>query len=263
MSESWPTSAFEPELAALRARAYGPDPDILLDPAAVARLAELESLHAAKRAALREDEQPGDDESESASPRSRSGDAEAAPTQVAGSAVEGDPAHDAPVGERAPVSLWRRATATRSGRFWLAGGSVLVALAVVYAVSWVIGPHPEATLRVASDKADAQVLSLAAFARLAEIDESTLRGYEPHRGLEPWVAENRQGSRCMLIVERASDNLQDVNCAPPGEPVIAYVGAWPFWGDPFAEGLPDGSVFRFTLRGDVVDVDFYPAADAG
>ena len=47
MDASSPPSDAERELNELRARAYGPHPDIQADPAALARLTELEAAHIA------------------------------------------------------------------------------------------------------------------------------------------------------------------------------------------------------------------------
>jgi hypothetical protein len=39
------------------------------------------------------------------------------------------------------------------------------------------------------------------------------------------------------------------------------VGAWPVFHDAFAEGLPDGTVIRFHLRGESVDVSVHRPAE--
>src|SRR4051812_12102505 len=66
MDETARTADQEAELRELRARAYGPDADILDDPPALARLAELESAHLAER--MMEEPVPGRPETAMAAP---------------------------------------------------------------------------------------------------------------------------------------------------------------------------------------------------
>ena len=107
------------ELDALRWRAYGPNPDIQADAAALARLEELE----AARKALPPD-------------AADTGLGEPAP--AADGAPSPDPARTASRGG-APRSLWRRVTATRARRSSLVAGAMVVFLAFSYTMASLVG----------------------------------------------------------------------------------------------------------------------------
>lgn len=245
MTDSAFPSQRDQELRELRARAYGPHPDIQDDSEALARLAELESMRLDELAAGA----PGEDAS-----RER---VQITPQTVV--AAE-PPLPDAAVAGSQPArrrSLWQKVTATPTGRVWLTGGSLAVIIAVVYAVMWFAPQRPEAALEPTGFEADARILSAASYAPLAELDTTTLRGYEAYRGVEPWVADGAQGSRCLMVIERAT--LQAIRCAPPGAQLTLDLGAWPLDATyPYMEGLADGTVIRFQLHGDTVDAYLYP-----
>jgi hypothetical protein len=245
MSESATPSQQDRELRELRARAYGPHPDIEGDPQALARLAELELVRLDERAS------PGPGDRASEEP------VQLTPETVI--AVEA-PMPDAMGAGNETVqttSLWRRIRATPTGRVWLIGGSLVVIIAVVYAVTSFAPQRPEATLQPTGLDADPRIRTAASYSPLAELDTTTLRGYEPYRGLEPWVAEGAQGSRCLLVIERAS--LRSIRCAPPEAELTLDIGAWPLEETyPYMEGLADGTVIRFQLHGDTVDAYLYP-----
>jgi hypothetical protein len=250
MDESVSATDVEAELRHLRARAYGPDPDILDDPDALARLAELESAHRAERSI----EDP----------------VQAPPEEVLTSAANRPGAvlvSDGSAAVRPAVrlaSLWRRTTATRGRRVGLIAGVMAIILTLVYAVMWYETPKPDATLHPSGAVVDGEILSLVSAAPLAQVDDSTLRGYEAYRGVEPWLGTNAQGALCLMAMERSSVILVGVRCAPPEAELMLDLLVWAP-GDEFAymEGLANGTVIRFHVRRDAVDAFLYvpPSAE--
>lgn len=216
----------ERELEELRRRAYRRDSDIQRDPAALARLMELEAARTIPP-------HPG--------------------------AAPGEPAAvDGPPGDRTPRYFWHRLTSTSTRWYSLAAGALVV---VAFAVAWLGGPHPDATLQKRADEADALVLSLLALLG-ANPDLASIRGFEPHRGLEPWFSVEKQGQQCFMIVDRASRSVDGANCVPPGVDLFVDFGAWPRVESADIDDLPDGSIIRFHYRGNSVDVFVFPASEA-
>ncbi|GGF01523.1 hypothetical protein GCM10011313_25850 [Mycetocola zhadangensis] len=129
-------------------------------------------------------------------------------------------------------------------------------------MAWLVAPHPDATLRLITDSPDTVVLSLLGFLG-ADVDRSSVRGYEQYRGFEPWFSVEKQGQHCLMVVERSTRMVDGANCVPPGVDLFADIGAWPVLGNDYLEGLPDGSIIRFHYRGNSVDVFVYPASESG
>lgn len=275
-----PPSDPDGELNDLRMRAYGRGHDIEADPAALARLAELENARVADTAARPDVEvlTPAANVWGTAAPASDApGTAEpASDASGAGPAVS-DADRPAPAGaamNQAGIassrggfwrSLWRRATATRSRRIsFLAASSVMVVL-VMYAVTRVGGPTPDATLRPLDGNDDGRLIRL--MDQLGHVNFSTLQEFEPYRGVEPWTV-NRDGRLCLVAVDRARTQVFNSQCVPPGTELFVNLtiapgvefGPWRSFADAYAEGLPDGSVIRFHLRDDAVDVFVFPAS---
>lgn len=249
MNESAGASQLEAELRELRARAYGPHPDIQDDPQALARLDELESARLRDQA--------------SAAPGERAGQEPVRGTRDASAALETPLAGAVVVsGERPrPWSLWQMATATRTGRVWSIIGCLIVVLGAWFAASWFAAPNPEAALQPTGVEANELTLSAVTNAPLAEVEETTLRGYEPYRGVQPWVADNAQGSRCLMAIEGSS--LHGIRCAPPEAVLMLDIGVFPLdYTAAWMDGLADCTVIRFQLRGDAVDAYLYAPPDA-
>lgn len=251
MDASSPPSDAERELDELRRRAYGPHPDIQVDPAAMARLTELEAALTASP--------PDGADAEIGELGAAEDDASVAET--AWTASKTDRQDSEASGEDSPRSLWQRLTASRARRGSFVAGALAALLALGYAVAWLVGPHPDATVHRIPAEADGVVLSLLGFLG-TDAELSSIRGYEPYRGLETWFAVDTQGFECLMIIERASRTVDGGNCVPPGVDLFADIGAWPLLGDDFMRGLPDGSIIRFHYRGDSVDVFVYPATEA-
>jgi hypothetical protein len=104
-------------------------------------------------------------------------------------------------------------------------------------------------------------ISAVASATLAHVDTSTLRSYEAYRGLEPWVAWNAQGSRCLMAIDGST--LWGIRCAPPEAELMLDIGAFPpSYSGAYTDDLADGTVIRFQLHGDSVDVYLFPPPSA-
>jgi hypothetical protein len=259
MDPSSPPSDAKRELDELRRRAYGPHPDIQVDPTALARLKELE----AARTAI----PPDGADTEVGEPAAAPDSASVADSAWTTFRADGpDPAASiAPVvasSEGSPRSTWHRLTATRARRnAFMAAPLVVAFLTLAYTVAWIVRPHPDATLNPIADEADGVVFSMLQ-ALGSDAPHSSFRGYQPYRGVEPWFFVDKQGFHCFMIIERSGPTVDGANCVPPGVDLFADIGAWPLSRDDYMEGLPDGSIIRFHYRGDSVDVFLYPALEA-
>lgn len=238
--------ALDAELTALRARAYGVDADIDADPVALARLAELEELHAAVALQV---------PAGSAEPGSGVTGSPAGSGSAAGAAgASGD-------GGGAELRWWRR---TRAGAI-LAGAVVATAatLAVVAWMAWT-APRATATLRPTGAAPSEQVLRLADYARRQLVMESTLRAFEPVLDLEVYSARSVIGNSCLLVFEPASDDLLGVGCAPPpAQPQVEIYDVPVAWEEEWTDRFPSGTMVRFVLTGDAVDVWVYEGGSIG
>ena len=254
MDASSPPSDTERELDELRTRAYGPQPDIHNDPAALARLTELEAAHTESFLKGVDTESGGQAEAADGGPAADS-------VRTLSEAVRPDSAGVAPVvasKEGRPRSSAHRFNGTLARRF--VAGALVTVVALGYTVAWLDGPDPDATLRPTAGGADELVLSM--LERLgAESDTSGMRGYQTYRGYEPWFFMERQGFQCLMLIHVESLTVDGANCVPPDVDLFADIGEWPYFGNDFFEDLPDGSVIRFHYRGDWVDVFLYRASE--
>ena len=209
------TSERTRELAELRSRAYGPDADIDRDADALARLIELEEL------------ERGDAAVESV-------------VTEAGDAGPGEEAAPTPVNQRGG---WRRVPV------WAyIAVAALIGLGVGLAVPALTSPRPVAILRpvpfVDGVEPDFRMYGMPA--------ESPVR-YQPFHGLEVWSAATEEGSDCVAVTT-ADGEWMTAGCAP--EPLTATADISLYPGMRQIEGLElaDGSVVRFILRDDVMEV---------
>lgn len=253
----------ERELRDLRIRAYGPNPDIGSDPAALARLAELEDAHASARPSVMDIAPPvaAVESLAVTAPATTTIDTQARPLEP--TAVLGDGgAGTAFSGFISLRERWQRATSTRPGRLGVTAGAIVVALSLVYAIVWVVTPHPDAILQATGHEPDAQLIRLLPAGSQLKIDVSSLRSYETYRGLEPWSGVDAWGNPCLIILERTTDKLIAAECMPREAALLADAAAWPYWHDEFARGLPDASLVRFHLDGDTVEAFLHLAPEA-
>lgn len=222
------------ELAELRSRAYGPDPDIDRDEDALARLIELEEL-------VRADVPELSREQDDAPNRLIRTPGDAASDDATYTAVVIDPTGS----EAAPTprSWWRRVPV---GTYIVAAAAI--GLVVGLAVPAVTAPRPLATLSpvpfVEGVELDFEMYGIPA--------ESPVR-YEPFHDLEVWSAMTQAGSRC-VVVTASNGEWMTAACAP--EPLSPTADINFFSGMRQIDGLElaDGSVVRFILREDVMEV---------
>ncbi|AUZ89087.1 hypothetical protein CVO76_16685, partial [Arthrobacter agilis] len=151
--------------------------------------------------------------------------------------------------------------ATRARRSWFVAGTLAVLFALAYTVGWFLGPRPDAVLHQSAGGGDEVVFSMLDFLG-ADVDRSSIRGYEPYRGVEPWFAVDRQGLQCFMIIDRSGPMVDGANCVPPGVGLFADIGTLHLSREDPGASLPDGSIIRFHHRGDSVDVFVYPASKA-
>ncbi|MFB7891704.1 hypothetical protein ACFC1I_05865 [Microbacterium sp. NPDC056044] len=211
----------ERELAALRARAYGPDADIATDPAAMVRLAELEAVHleAAHHA--------------TAAARARSIEANA----------------DAAAAASEPL---QNATRRRPVRAWIVAGAVVVAGIAIAAAEWSLAARPDVTLRQVGDGAGSDITRVLN-AQGMGVDVSTLREFERYHDVAVWSAVNSAGRVCFTVWDLAASGRFSSKCAPPGKEVSLTLSV-DSEGDDFGRWLPDGSSVDFRFHDDTVEV---------
>ncbi|MFD4959577.1 hypothetical protein [Microbacterium sp. NPDC058389] len=150
----------------------------------------------------------------------------------------------------------RRATLPR----WvMVGIAVGLGLVVAYGAAWLLGPRPDATLTRFRGDAVTTINGLSNAA--VDVDVTTLEPYEAFMGLEPWYATDYLGNPCLLIIEPGTRYPLAGACTPPEADLIVDVGVWPAEADQFAEGLPDGTVIRFQLHRDAIDVYVHRPAE--
>ena len=240
------------ELNDLRARAYGPDPDIEADPAAMSRLIELEAAHIAAVTPV----------SATASADYRTADAAQMSAPAAGNAAEGSPAQNAaPIptasAERSGRPVWHRATRMRS-RGWFVVGPVVIVATLIYAAIWLLTPHPDATLHPTAADPDKSVIRELT-ANVGDPDISTLRHFERYREIAVWSVDNGSGDICLLAWDRGGGSSRfDFQCLPPAVELALHMPVVAEAGDGFGEWLADGSVISLHLRKGTVDVFVHP-----
>jgi hypothetical protein len=219
-------SDIERELDGLRARAYGPDADIDADPAALARLVELEAAHLGAARAAR-----------SARPAAV---ALAAPAEVASGTTQG-------IARPGAVRAWA-----------IAGAVALFAILLTAAV-WNFPTVPDATLRQIAVEANSDIIRVLS-AQGRGPNASTLRRFEPYHDVGVWSVENAAGKVCFVVWDLTSSGRFSIKCAPPGTQVtLTLIVASD--GDDFGRWLPDGSSVDFRFDENAVDVFVRPPSD--
>ncbi|WP_137844865.1 hypothetical protein [Microbacterium sp. 2FI] len=222
------------ELDDLRRRAYGPDADIHRDPDAAARLSELEAFVRTPQveAPAVEEELPAD-----ADPPT---DASAHADDPAAASESIRPPHFlARVGRRVPV--W--ALIATAGVIGLILGVSLPAL---------LAPRPDAVLASVAEQREVDLPEWAPSVRDWLVIEGELTSHEPFEGFEVLTGHNISGAGCVLVV--LGQEWIDGRCAAgdlaPSVDFVMYPGTL----NPLDEPFPVGSLIRFTLRDDVVEV---------
>ena len=225
------------ELSALRRRAYGPEPDIAGDEAALRRLSALE------RAAARTDgpvlptraqahEIPGADSS--------------AP-DTADVAVVDD---DAPPAEDVRPNRFPARPLTRWGIGALAVLVIMVALLAAFA------PRPDAVLHPVTTPNPLPVwASDGWFDDYIDRDPaSPYRVFESFAGVEPWTAMTRTGARCLILTFGTQIGSTEPSCGRNGIDPSFTLHITDWMPDGLRELGPTGTIVRFVLRDATVDV---------
>ncbi|WP_421742050.1 hypothetical protein [Cellulomonas sp.] len=169
----------------------------------------------------------------------------------------------------------------RRGKAWLRSAALVGAAAVVILTSGRLG------LTTPPDVPEDYVLALESVGADADepkdnhgtldalnLSADEMRRYEDVGGLSVWSGESRYGTTCLLVAHPGQGLREGIGaevCSPEGLDPIADLG--PFHGgDVLPPGvfasLPDGSVIRFALEGDHVNVYVFvraadPAASRG
>lgn len=256
------------ELDELRRRAYGRNPDIGVDPLALARLRELEAAHRGDVLRRVNVSTTLDAAGANVAPRPAPASPASAEDQVAaepsGSAsFEPPPVKEASSWWSSGSRLfWRRATATRRSRIAWSVGGLVMAVGIASTVL-LVSTRPDATLHLTGADADRQVRRLViGEAPGFGIDASTLRAYGSYLGLEIWSAVNAFDSPCLVAVLPESNNVSELRCAPAAADLIMDVSSS---GDGFEgfEGRPGEGLVRFMFRGDRVDAYVHLMPEAG
>ncbi|MET3176526.1 UNVERIFIED_ORG: hypothetical protein ABIB52_004401 [Arthrobacter sp. UYCu721] len=97
------------------------------------------------------------------------------------------------------------------------------------------------------------------------LNTDELGRYEDFRSLSVWSGESRYGTACLLVAHPGQglrEGIGDEACSPDGLNTIAELmnGGPAYTTGPVFAGLPTGSLIRFVLKGDHVDVYFYVRA---
>ena len=127
------------------------------------------------------------------------------------------------------------------------------------------GPAPEYVLALEAEGTDvASPFDPHDVLNLLGLRHGWLRQYEDFRGLRVWSGESRYGTTCLLIahpLQGLQEGIGDAQCSPDGIDTIADLtlcsecGTGGVFGD-----LPTGSLIRFVLKGDHVEVYMYVRA---
>ena len=250
MTRSRPADT-ERELNDLRARAYGPTSDIEADPAAIARLIELETAHVAATSPLNVTASV-----ENGGPHPASTSAPARYTVAASPAApKGEPLVPTTSRERSVRSLWQRSTLTLS-REWFVLGSIVVA-AILGSAAWLLAPHPDgtfhpdATLQPTESDTESSMFIESLIAQGEDPDISTLRQFERYHDIDVWSVESRSGNTCLIVWDRMGGRVQD-ECLPTGFEVSVHMVAAAE--DRIGEWLVEGSMISLHLRENMVNV---------
>ncbi|MFK4805367.1 hypothetical protein ACI3KX_05845 [Microbacterium sp. ZW CA_36] len=241
------------ELNDLRARAYGPEPDIEADPAAMSRLIELEAANIAAVTPV----------SVTASADHHTSGATPMFAPASGDAAEGsrppgaEPMIPTTSGEGAGRPARHRATLLRS-RAWFVVGAVVIVASLIYAAIWLLTPHPDATLHPTAVEPDNSVIQELT-ADVGNPDISTLRHFERYREIAVWSVDNGSGDICLLAWDRGGGSGRfEFQCLPPAVELALHMPVVAEAGDSFGEWLADGSVISLHLRENTVDVVVHP-----
>ena len=240
------------ELNDLRARAYGPDSDIHTDPAARARLIELEAEHLSIPATTPHIDsglpRAADVGRPAAAAKVVATPDRAAPTDEPQSETHPPMTSQCDAGSRGQNATWMR-------RLALIAGAGIAAVTVFVALTWLLGPHPDATQHPIPAETEFPMEEPLSNQGVNP-DISTLHQYQSYRGVKLWSVTDERGFLCLAAWEQGFSGLFVYQCAPPGIEPLVDLEAEP---DGFGDWLPEGSFVRFQLHCAGVDV-YLPGA---
>ena len=150
--------------------------------------------------------------------------------------------------------------ATWMRRLALVAGASIAAVTAFFALTWLLGPHPDATqhpIPAETEVTFAEPLSNQGVSP----DMSTLRQYQSYRDIKLWSLTDERGYLCLAAWERGLSGRFAYQCAPPGIEPLVDLEAEREGGDGFGEWLPEGSFVRFQLHGAGVDVYLPPESE--
>ncbi|WP_344063581.1 hypothetical protein [Microbacterium pumilum] len=230
------------ELADLRKRAYGPDADIAHDPEALERLHELEEQ-------LRSDtpEPVVLEAAEPAAAVAPAVDARNGSTAMASPVASEPPSAPAPLPSQKSRPWWRRVP------LWVSLAIIgLLGVLVGIMVPAAVAPGADTTLHPSENP----VLALddewlSSMLDWLQVNEPPTE-FEPFDNLQVITAISETGSTCLVVFW--VNQWSDASCTPDGlTPTVDFV-AYPGSPQPLDDIVPVGTVIRFELHGDEVDV---------
>lgn len=272
------------ELGRLRARAYGPDADISGDPAAQARLTELE---AARRRPVPMGTAPAVVDSRPVETRGAQLDAvlfgpPVTPRTTTPESIADEPTTDEPitpasrtvasiadapgVSDPTPAEPTFRVTEPpasappanppwwRRRRWWAIIAGVVAVFALIGVMyTWLSPRPPDYVLSPQSPQTDPPSLSeVSGYLDWLGIEPENLRSFEQFRGFSVWSAESRYGTDCIVVTHQ--DLGGTGGCATDGLLPTADIMRYQGWAGEMFGDMPTGSLVRFTLVGDRVNV---------
>ncbi len=230
------------ELAALRRRAYGPDPD--LDDAALSRLQALEAMRHGADPGRAGHAPPPEGGADAAAAEVEEADAVPVPVPVA-----------VPVAEAGPFRTRMRwlDRVRAHPRWWLAGAGALAAVAVAWGIAQVTGPQSDLVLTRIPPGQDGQAFARNSFLNNNNFDIDEIDRFEPYGRLQVWVAAAESGERC-LLVDADDYGIVGVSCTPDGLDPIVDVRIWRGMRQDVFGDLPVNTVLRFVYANERVHV---------
>jgi hypothetical protein len=238
------------ELAELRRRAYGPNADIHDDPAALARLHELETLErppvqAAQEAAdagVAEDRERAD----AAAPTASMLFADLAPTSEHGepSAEDERRVSDGETSAEAvgPEKSGRR----RAKRIAAAAGVFVVGVAVGALALISLQPQPAFTMAAQEGLGDIDPTLPMQFGYWSEVEEGSMTSYGTFGQFDVWSASGDGGSTCLFLTDGIE--FGGMGCADLGLDPLVDIGAFYGYGRVDDDRIPTGSTARLLLH---------------
>ena len=147
--------------------------------------------------------------------------------------------------------------ATRSHILAIYLALIILALAIVPGL---FADRPAATLRIDAsytDETAGWIDSNSVYLRQLGVEIDDIIRYENYEEMQVWASRPGTSQRCIFVVF-GNQGLWGLNCTPRGLDPITDVTLGPSAVPPSmresAPDLPDGSVMRFTLKGESVEV---------